>query len=226
MRIILTIILALFLPLAALMVVFSTPVCQALAEAAIPQNAADPAEHEELVSTALAVRDFSLGNDNAAMPTGSDYHTAITPDAVSHLLSVRTVFLTCVFACILLFVALLVLIIIAVKRKGSGVLARPLIIGGAIPLAAAIVLGVVVMVDFEGFFVWMHGLFFAAGTWTFPDDSLLIRSLPYNFWVSCGVVWAASMAVLCLISVIIGIVFARRSRRKRFLAHLDNSLSK
>ena len=209
------------------MVVLSAPVCEAVARATIPYNAADPAEHEHLVEVALAVRDFSLGNNAAPMPVGDDHRVAITPNAIQHLLDVRLVFVLSEIAFALLLVALLVLMIVSVRRSRSGSLesrqrnslARPLIIGGALPLAAAALLGLAIAIDFGAFFVWMHGIFFADGTWTFPADSLLIRSLPYEFWVTSAVVWAASMAVFCLISIAVGLILTHRSKRK--LAHAE-----
>jgi integral membrane protein (TIGR01906 family) len=202
------------------MVVLSAPVTQALAEASIAHNSADPAEHERLVAVAMAVRDFSLGNDYASLPAGEDYRSAITADALAHLLDVRVVFVISVLASVVLFVVLLTLFIVSIKRKGSAIATGPLIIGGAIPLAAAAILAVAIAIDFNAFFVWLHGLFFAEGSWTFPADSLLIRALPYNFWVSCAVVWAASMALFCLINIVAGLLLQRRQ------AHRDSSLPK
>ncbi|MDR2035704.1 MAG: DUF1461 domain-containing protein [Coriobacteriales bacterium] len=217
-RVVLTILLAVFLPLAALMVVLSTPVVQALGGASIANSAADPAEREHLVEVALAVRDFSLGNDAAAMPAGEDYRIAITPDAKAHLLDVRRVFICSEFASVSLAIALFIMMLIVVRRSGPGTLSRPLIIGGIIPLAGSALLGIAIAVDFSAFFVWMHGLFFANGSWTFPADSLLIRALPYDFWVGCAEVWALSMALFCMVSIGAGLILKRRS------TYLDNSL--
>lgn len=205
---------ALFIPLAALMVVLSEPVCHALADAAIPPSPQNPAEHEHLVEVAMGVRDYSLGNDDAELPLGTAYQDAITPDALQHLLDVRSVFLACEFASALLLIALVILLIVTRNRRGAGSLSRPLIIAGALPLAAALVLGIAVAVDFSAFFTWMHGIFFAEGTWTFPYDSLLIRSLPYNFWLSCAVVWAVCMVLFCVISIVVGVVLGRHKPAK------------
>lgn len=199
-----------FIPLAALMVVLSEPVCLALAQASIVSLPGASEEHDFLVSVAMAVRDFSLGNNAAAMPAGEDYRTAITPDAIAHLLDVRIVFIAALYATMLLFLALVILIVVVVRRSGVKALARPLVAGGAVPLAAAAILGVAITLDFNAFFTWMHGIFFASGTWTFPADSLLIRALPYEFWIACAVVWAASMAVLCAVSIVLGALFGRR----------------
>ena len=196
------------------MVVLSEPVCQALAETSITRYTNDSEELDDLVAVAMAVRDFSVGNNAAAMPTGEDYRTAITPDAIKHLLDVRVVFLGTGVATVLVFIALAVLVFLCVKRHGVQRLARPLVVGGGAPLAATGILAIAIAVDFSAFFTWMHSLFFASGTWTFPADSLLIRALPYEFWVSCAIVWAASMVLLCVISVVIGLVLARRLRSR------------
>jgi len=201
------------------MVVLSEPVCRALAETSIAEHVSDPNEQTFLVDTALAVRDFSLGNNAAPMPAGEDYRNAITPDAIAHLLDVRVVFLASELAFFVLFLALTILMIVAVRRTKAGsrvgYLVRPLIIGGIIPLVAALLLAIVIAVDFGAFFVWMHGIFFADGTWTFPADSLLIRSLPYKFWIASAFVWAGSMVLLCVISIAVGILLVRLGRRAK-----------
>jgi len=44
-------------------------------------------------------------------------------------------------------------------------------------------------------FARFHGLFFAPGTWQFPDDALLIRVFPLRFWTASGAVWGLFVAV-------------------------------
>lgn len=214
MRIAIAIIEAVLLPLLALMLLFSAPVCHAIADATIAQTPDNPAEHEMLVEVAMGVRDFSLGNDEAALPLGDDYRASITPDAIEHLLDVRTVFLAAEFACAILFIVCVVLILVQANRRGVKTLSRPLIVGGAVPLIAAVILGIAIAIDFNAFFTWMHGIFFADATWTFPYDSLLIRALPTPFWTMCAVVWAVSMIVLCLISIVVGIVLVRSAKKQ------------
>jgi integral membrane protein (TIGR01906 family) len=196
------------------MVVLSGPVVQGLAELSIPTDADNPAEHEQLVIIAMAVREFSLGNDNAPLPKGPDHRTAITPDAISHLLDVREVFVASEVAFVLLLGVLLALVLIQRKRKGRASLKIPFIVGGAIPLTAAAILGIAVVIDFGLFFTWLHSIFFAEGTWTFPADSLLIRSLPFNFWAACAAVLVGSMALLCALSVFIGVLLGRLKKTR------------
>ena len=62
----------------------------------------------------------------------------------------------------------------------------------AVLLVVAVGVAVVAAVtSFDAFFTAFHGLFFAAGTWTFPADSLLIRLFPEPFWEASGAAWAA-----------------------------------
>jgi len=206
--------LAVFLPLCGLMTVLSAPMVNNIARFTIAPTPDDPAEKLYLMEIAVAVRDFSMGNDAAALPLGDDYRTSITPDAISHLLDVRVVFVLAFYSYLFLLFALAILAIIQIRRKGIHSLTRPFIIGGAIPLGAALLLGLAVLIDFNAFFIWMHGIFFADGTWTFPADSLLIRALPNSFWVGATVVWAASMVLFCILSMVAGYLLHRNNKKR------------
>ncbi|MDR3137060.1 MAG: DUF1461 domain-containing protein [Coriobacteriales bacterium] len=209
MRILATVLCALFCPLAALMITLSPPVTHWLAEAYVDSSGSS-FSHEQLVELADAVRDFSLGNDQAFLPTGTDYRSAITAEALTHLLDVRVVFLSCEAAAVLVMLALVICGIQLVRRRGLGALRRPLIEGGAIPLCLAALLALAVWLDFTTFFRLLHGLFFAAGSWVFPADSLLIRALPEPFWLGCALVWTAATITLCLVCVAGGFFIGRR----------------
>jgi uncharacterized membrane protein len=84
--------------------------------------------------------------------------------------------------------------------------------------AAAALCGVAVVVaviaataDFSSFFAAFHGLFFRAGTWTFPADSLLIRLFPERFWEASGAAWA----LLVIAGAAVMLVASRLTRRVR-----------
>ena len=79
-----------------------------------------------------------------------------------------------------------------------------LIAAGAIVLVAFVALGAWAIVDFNGLFAAFHKVFFAQGNWTFPYDSLLICSLPTEFWMGMGVVWLAVSALLSILSILVG----------------------
>ena len=78
------------------------------------------------------------------------------------------------------------------------------------------------LVNFDALFTWFHGLFFAAGTWEFPADSLLIELFPDGFWVAAGVTWAALVASGGLVLAVAGWFVRRAETRERLSAGADN----
>lgn len=75
---------------------------------------------------------------------------------------------------------------------------------GIMVIVAFVGLGVWAAVDFNGFFRIFHQLFFSQGNWEFPFDSLLICSLPTEFWMGMGVVWLAVSLIVSILSIVIG----------------------
>lgn len=71
-----------------------------------------------------------------------------------------------------------------------------LIVGGAAAAAVAFTLA------FDATFALFHGLFFAAGTWTFnPATDRLVQLYPQNFWVLASVLFCVVLAVLSLVAL-------------------------
>lgn len=70
-----------------------------------------------------------------------------------------------------------------------------LIVGGALATAAAFTLA------FDATFALFHGLFFAAGTWTFnPATDRLVQLYPQSFWVLAALLFCLALAALSLIT--------------------------
>ena len=70
-----------------------------------------------------------------------------------------------------------------------------LIAGGALSAAAAFALA------FDATFAFFHGLFFAAGTWTFdPATDRLVQLYPERFWILAALLFCVSLATISLIS--------------------------
>jgi len=66
-----------------------------------------------------------------------------------------------------------------------------LIAGGALAAAAAFTLA------FDAAFSFFHGLFFAAGTWTFnPATDRLVQLYPESFWVLAALLFCLTLALL------------------------------
>ena len=89
-------------------------------------------------------------------------------------------------------------------------------VGGVLMAAGAIVvigfaaLGIWAFVDFTGLFAAFHNLFFNAGSWVFPYDSLLICALPTEFWMGMAAIWLAVAVLLSILSFITGLKLRKR----------------
>ena len=83
-------------------------------------------------------------------------------------------------------------------------LGNTLVAAGVTVLVVFVALGVIAATDFTRFFGWFHQVFFSQGNWTFPYDSLLICSLPTEFWVGMGVIWLAVSILVSILSIAIG----------------------
>ncbi|OFL67236.1 MULTISPECIES: TIGR01906 family membrane protein [unclassified Brevibacterium] len=85
--------------------------------------------------------------------------------------------------------------------------------GAVLTLVSILVLGVLALVSWDGFFRGFHSLFFSAGTWEFYIDDSLIRLFPQTFWMDAGI---ASGAIILLASgLLIGLSFIGHGRRKK-----------
>ncbi|MEO8398049.1 MAG: TIGR01906 family membrane protein [Chloroflexota bacterium] len=67
-------------------------------------------------------------------------------------------------------------------RRSRASLRGGLFYGAVVTLALVVAIVVVALVDWEGFFVGFHELFFKNGTWYFPTSDTLIRLFPEQFW--------------------------------------------
>ena len=69
-----------------------------------------------------------------------------------------------------------------------------LIVGGALAAAAF-------ALAFDTTFAFFHGLFFAAGTWTFnPATDRLVQLYPLNFWVLAAMLFCLVLAAFSLLA--------------------------
>ena len=94
---------------------------------------------------------------------------------------------------------LIVLALARVRRRAWLRLAirdgAALIVGGALLAAAAFALA------FDATFAFFHGLFFAAGTWTFnPATDRLVQLYPQDFWVLAALLFCLVLALGAFVS--------------------------
>ena len=125
-------------------------------------------------------------------------------DALSHLDDVFTVVRTARTVLIVLAVVALVGCVTIASTRGRIQAGKTIMASPGVVLVLFAGLALWAALDFDGFFAFIHSLFFTAGTWTFSADSLLIRMYPEGFWTGMAVVWLATTTVACIVCLILG----------------------
>lgn len=170
----------------------------------IPQTAGLPTA--DVVRLSGQVRALVADREYDPLPAVWKGAPAFDSAAVSHLLDVRRVIGAARVATGVAALLLAAYVAFCVGKRRLSTLGAGMRAGAAL-CGALIVLGVIAAsVDFESFFAAFHGLFFAAGTWTFPSDSLLIRLFPERFWVASGACWAALLALGAVVLLVMPVV--------------------
>jgi integral membrane protein (TIGR01906 family) len=111
--------------------------------------------------------------------------------SISHLEDVRSVLSSARIATVLLAIGVGLWIAATIRLGERSSVGVALKVGAAVSALIVLLAAAAAVFDFSVFFTAFHGLFFEAGTWTFPYDSLLIRLFPESFWVAAGMGWAA-----------------------------------
>ena len=150
----------------------------------------------------------------AAFDAASERYV-LAPDAVSHLDDVFGVVQAAKWWLLAAVVAACVGCTATAFRGGKRLLGRVLAGAGVFVLAVFALLAAWVAIDFDGFFAQFHSLFFAAGTWTFSWDSLLICMYPPEFWVGMGAIWLVVTVACCVVCITIGRLLRKGSTQKR-----------
>ena len=157
--------------------------------------------------------DFSASSGSIdSVLADADEAYVLTFDAISHLddcYAVARVARPALLGCLIGAVACLVLAGATGGRRRVGTM---LLAAGIAVLGAFAALGLWAAVDFDGLFAAFHSLFFAAGSWTFSWDSLLITMYPIAFWMGMGAVWLGATVLLCVLCIVAGVLLRRRAR--------------
>ena len=168
-----------------LLPVYTSAMSQAVG---VPATAGLP--RADVLRLSSEVRSFVSGATITPLPATWRGQPAFDEAAVSHLLDVRAVLLFARLATGIAALVLTLYVAFCIAAHRTGRLAVGMRVGALLVAAIVVVAALAALVDFESFFVWFHSLFFRAGTWTFPADSLLIRLFPERFWESSGAVLA------------------------------------
>ncbi|OQX05345.1 MAG: hypothetical protein BWK73_33830 [Thiothrix lacustris] len=132
--------------------------------------------------------------------------TALNLAEARHLLDVRRLFA----ALENLFYAVLGISTLLLMLQRHFAAGRMWLLTGYMGLISILLLGLSIALDgFVPLFVWLHTVVFPAGTWVFPDNSVLIQLFPLAYFLQFGVLYMAAL-VLIFTGLLIG--NHRRSR--------------
>ena len=177
-----------------------------------------PYTHDELVKCAVAIYDYAFAAHNKealdavvntqlsraqeegrAPKQANTEEYVLSSESIAHLDDcyriASTVKLPLLAVAILGIAACAHMYVRAGKRNFGFVLLS----AGLLTIVLFLLVGAVAFIDFDAFFTLFHGLFFTQGTWTFWYKSVLICSLPENFWIGMGILWFATSMVVSIL---------------------------
>ena len=160
---------------------------------------------DQTLGAADRVLDFVTDADAPALPAVVADRAGFDAFASSHLVDVRNVLVPARLVALVL--AVLVAAWVLVRRRtavGRQAVSAAVSGGGALLLGLGALLVLAGALDFDRLFTQFHGVFFDAGTWTFPSDALLIQVFPLRFWIAAGALWAALALALAAGALVIG----------------------
>ena len=164
----------------------------------------DDNDREKLDAAIAEANAAAEADGRATASTRENAARSLPADAISHLDDVYRVASMAKPALVIVAVLCITGLAHVAVRMGRRALGRTLIAGGGLVLAAFCALGAWAAIDFDGLFAAFHSLFFQAGTWTFPYDSLLITLYPTAFWMGMGGIWLAVTCIASIICIIVG----------------------
>lgn len=170
----------------------------------------DDNDREKLGAAIAEANAAAEADGRATASTRENAARSLPADAISHLDDVYRVASVAKPALVIVAVLCIAGLAHVAVRIGRRALERTLMAGGGLVLAAFFALGAWAAIDFDGLFAAFHSLFFQAGTWTFPYDSLLITLYPTAFWMGMGGIWLAVTCGLSILAVLIGFTLGHK----------------
>ncbi len=140
----------------------------------------------------------------------SDGSAAFNERELHHMSDVKRVY-DALSAAALLALALTISAGWALWRRGSGAEIWGALSNGAlVTLSALSLLGVLMLLSWNDFFVGLHRLFFPAGSWLFQYTDTLIQLFPMRFWQDAGIAVVVVIAVFSFSLALVGRMLQRR----------------
>ncbi len=180
--------------------VVTTPMTVDFLVRAVESAAVTGMGEQATLEVAEHVRRFVVDPAAPPLPSTIDGLPAFDDAAVSHLIDVRAVIVPVRWLTLIVLVTMAVWAPARMRSAAGRRLVARAGTAAAATLATLATLAVVVgLVDFGGLFAWFHSLFFADGTWVFPESALLIRLFPLPFWIAAGALWGFCVLILAAV---------------------------
>lgn len=165
----------------------------------------------ETLALAEKVRAF-VAEKRGTLPATVHSRPGFDEAAVSHLRDVARVMSGARIATLIFGAACLVWLFVLLARGRLREISAGLAWGAVLSAVFVVVVAVLSATSFDAVFTAFHGLFFKAGTWQFPADSLLIELFPEPFWKAAGAAWGGLVLVGAAVLGIASALVRRASR--------------
>lgn len=161
---------------------------------------------------AESVRVYATDPAAPPLPAAVDGRPGFDEAAASHLRDVRNVLVVARLVTLASGALLALALALALPARRYRDAAWVLRAGSLGTVAVAAVAAAAGAANFDRFFELFHGLFFAAGTWTFPSGTLLIELFPEPLWAELGMLWAVGVLAGVATALIAAAAVSRLAR--------------
>ncbi len=152
----------------------------------------------EAAAIAEQVRAFVV-EGTGSLPERVGSRAGFDTRAIEHLVDVREVMSAARLATGGLTLLAVVWLTFGLARRRLRQMTRTLRAAARMAIGFPLVVMLVGLLAFDAVFAGFHALFFSAGTWVFPYDSLLIQLFPEPFWALAAVSWGVFVVVFGLL---------------------------
>ena len=123
-----------------------------------------------------------------------------------------------IYILVVLFVLLLVLFGLLLREEShiAGLIGKTLVYGGVFAIAAAIVLLLLALFNFNYAFDSFHKIFFQQGTYSFnPENELIVRLYPEQIFRDLGIKIIKTIFLISSIAIILGFILLSAFKKQK-----------
>ncbi len=136
---------------------------------------------------------------------------AMSEEGRIHFEEVRNIFVFIQYLCIVTFIIGVPLVCMLIHRRNTAFLK----LTGILTLTVPSILGILISMNWEAFFVTFHHLFFRNDYWIFdPATDPVITILPDTFFMHCAIAILVLVILFSVLSLMLSYIFSRYHSRK------------